>query len=112
MTLPVLKRFSSKVNGVTYAMPGHTLMSEYLLSQTRKLASRPYQATHNVIQLAHASKAPDGAPIGTPCRFTLNQSAPREVTEATLDTMIADFRAIVASDEFVIAIKQGLFIGG
>lgn len=111
MTLPVLKRFSSKPNGVTYAMPGHTLMSEYLLSQSRNLATRPFQATHNVVQLMHASKAPDGTPISTPCRFTINQSAPREVSEATLDTMIADFRNIVASDQFVVAVKQGLFLG-
>lgn len=112
MTLPVLVRYSVKNDAVTYAMPGHTLNSEYMLSQSRKRATRPYQAAHNVLQIMHASKNADGTPISTPCRFTINQSAPREVTEAVLDTMITDFRSVVNSEQFVVMVKQGLFIGG
>lgn len=96
-----LVQFQDNRNERTYVLPAHTVQMPRMVLQRRKVAAgTPGSVSEDQISVLYGTKDANGVPIQARVLLTGTVRRPVDGVGADVTAALADFRAIVASDEF------------
>lgn len=105
-----LKSFAENGNVKTYTAPQHSVAEPRLVIQKRSIAASIASVAGTTLKVVFGTSDAAGAPIQQRISLETVARVPVSGSESDVDAAIAVFRDIVASDEFVIAVKQQLWV--
>lgn len=105
-----LVEFNDVDNKRTYSLATHSATKPSLLIQSRKVASASKSTSETTLQVVQATVDPLAIPLAQKISLSAVIRYPNNGANADLDLAIANFRAVVISDEFVSAIKAQTYI--
>jgi hypothetical protein len=105
-----LKAFSTTGNVTTYAAPQHTIAEPRLVIQKRAVPSTAAGVAQTSVKVVYGTSDASDMPIAQRISFEAIGRLPVMANDTDVDNAIALYREIVASDEFVVAMKQQLAI--
>lgn len=105
-----LVEFNDVDNKRTYSLATHSATKPSLLIQTRKVPSAAKTVAETGLQVVQATFNAVSEPLVQKINLALTVRYPIDGVTADLDLAIANFRALVISDEFVTAIKAQTYI--
>lgn len=96
-----LTQFQDNRNERTYALTGHTVQFPRMVLQRRKVAAgTPGSVAEDQVSVLYGTKDSSDVPIQARVLFTATIRRPVNGVGLDVTAALADFRAIVASDEF------------
>lgn len=109
ISTPIVE-FNDTDNVRTWNYSAHSAVKPSLLIQKRRPTTGSRQIVESSLQVVQGSVDTNGVPLANKTLFSLDVRYPLAVPTADLDLAIANFRALVVSDEFVTAIKAQTYI--
>jgi hypothetical protein len=105
------ERYGSTLTTEQYELPGHTVQKPRLFLQKRTVAPSPTSVAQHTASVIQGTEDADGNIIAPKIVIGCNARVPVQVLDSDTDLAVADFRAFVASDEFVDFVKSQSWIG-
>lgn len=105
-----LIEFSEEKNKRTYTLASHTATKPALLIQSKKVPQNGSALLGTDFKIVRASVDALGVPTSSKISLSFNGTYPVNCVIADIDAAIADFRAVVASDEFVTLVKAQTWV--
>lgn len=103
-----LVAFSQNGNVTTYAAPQHTVAEPHLVIQKRAIPSSVSGVAQTSLKVVYGTTDANGLVVAQRISFELVGRIPVVANDTDTDAAIALIRDVVASDEFVVAMKQQL----
>lgn len=98
--LLALTEYSDKENARTYTVSGHTVQKPKLVFQKRKNGSEGGPSASDTITLVYGTEDSAGDPLASRVVFEVTVRRPVEGIAADVTAALADFRDVIAGDEF------------
>lgn len=95
-----LTEFSDNGNSRTYSLASHTVVKPRMVTQKRKVPTGNQVTVEDTIHVQYATEDASGAVMPQRCSFTVTVARPLGHDAADVTAALADFRDIIASDEF------------
>jgi len=105
-----LVEFNDVDNKRTWALATHSATKPSLLIQSRKTPTTAKTTAETGLQVVQATVDAGGVPLAQKINIATIARFPINGASADLDLAIANYRALVASDEFVTAIKAQTYV--
>lgn len=105
-----LVEFNDTDNKRTYALATHSASKPSLLIQARKTPTAGKTSAETAFQVVQATFDTAGAPLAQKINISFVARYDGSGVAADLDLAIANFRALVISDEFVTAVKAQTYV--
>jgi hypothetical protein len=106
----LLTEFNDTDNKRTYTLATHSVSKPSLLIQSRKVPTAGRPSAECNLQIVQGTFDSAGAPLPQKINFAFTGRYDGSGVSADLDLAITNFRALVASDEFVTAIKAQTYV--
>lgn len=103
-----LLAFSNTGNVMTYAAPQHSVAEPRLVIQKRTIPSSTAGVAQTSLKVVYGTTDAAGAAVAQRISFEMVGRIPVVANDTDTDDAIALIREVVASDEFVVAMKQQL----
>lgn len=106
-----IEEFSTNGNSTTFAISGtHTASAPRLVIQRRRVANGAKQYYEMDMDIVHGLLDADGKPVEARMAAKCTMKIPTVATSAQIDSLVADYRDFVNSDEFVESVKKQLWL--
>lgn len=105
-----LVEFNDTDNKRTYALATHSASKPSLLIQGRKTPTAGKTSVESSFQVVQGTFDSSGVPLSQKINFATTVRYDGSGVSADLDLAIANYRALVVSDEFVTAIKAQTYV--